>query len=694
MRYFVFVFLVYGFLMNFLYAEKIDSLWTLLKKSNPKSYESVLTQIEKAIENQTLEKKYETAVKTIDLAKNLAFPNAHSMSLLILAHLYFKYDSADKAIIAAKKGYEIAHKHNLPLETARISEYLAVLYATIGNQASAMQYVVEAQNMYKKLSMNSKSFNMLYIVASACYNLESYDEVISYIGNLQEKDFENQEPRAVINTINLLGLTYRKKKQYEKAIFYFEKGIQKAKQYKDTVWIGILEGNIGDTYNDQGLYSIAKPYLAKDVEISLRYKEYSNAAISIMRMGEGDLKENNLKNALKLFDSALKIIQKDPHYVTALDNEKYMLFRNLSEVCEKLNYLDKALFYQKEAYRFRDSLQKKKKDLEIKKMFINFDFNQKVQIINERNKEREAGQRKITLLAGIITSLLAIIATILFNFFYRQKKLNQHIQRQNAIIEEYNNQLEQQVLERTAQLQQKNQELLNFNQQLEGFAYIIAHNLRAPVASMLGLKMIFNDATFDTPDNRYIIEKMFESASKLEETINDLNLILKVRRTIDEIKEQISIANEVKKALFALRDDIQKSGIVIKNEIPENIFIFGIKPYVESIFFNLISNGIKYRDTQKEQSFIILRGIENENNVQIEVEDNGLGMDISKGTDKIFGLYKRLTTDMSIEGKGIGLYLVKTQIEVMGGSIFVESEPYKGTKFILQFPKPEKEKTT
>jgi tetratricopeptide (TPR) repeat protein len=189
MKYLVFIALIYGIFVNFLYAEKIDSLWTLLKKSNPKSYESILTQIEKTIENQTLEKKYETAIKTIDLAKNLTFPNAHSMSLLILAHLYFKYDSADKAIIAAKKGYEIAHKHNLPLETARISEYLAVLYATIGNQASAMQYVVEAQNMYKKLNMNNRSFNMLYIVASSCYNLESYDEVISYIGKLEEKDW-------------------------------------------------------------------------------------------------------------------------------------------------------------------------------------------------------------------------------------------------------------------------------------------------------------------------------------------------------------------------------------------------------------------------------------------------------------------------------------------------------------------------
>lgn len=127
--------------------------------------------------------------------------------------------------------------------------------------------------------------------------------------------------------------------------------------------------------------------------------------------------------------------------------------------------------------------------------------------------------------------------------------------------------------------------------------------------------------------------------------------------------------------------------MIIKNEIDSNSTVLGIKPYIESIFFNLISNGIKYRDTQKPQSMISLRSIEKENYIQIEIEDNGLGMDLSKGTEKVFGLYKRLNTDTSIEGKGIGLYLVKTQIEVMNGSISVESDLYKGTKFIIQLPK-------
>lgn len=687
MRYFVFIAFICGFSIRLLHADKLDSLWAVLKKSNAENYEPVLDKIGKTIETQSIEKKYENAITTIDIAKKLPFFNAHSMSYLILARLYFKYDSADKSIAAAKKGYEIAIKNNLLLETAKISEYLAFVYANAGNQTAAMQYVLESQNAYKKLGMKYKSFSMLYIVASACYNMESYDEVLNYIGSLEEKDFKDQEPRAVINTINLIGLTYRKKKQYEKAILYFEKAIEKAKQYKDTVWIGILQGNIGDVYNDQGLHSIAKPYLAKDVEVSLRYKEYSNAAISIMRIGECESKENNPKAALVLFDSALKVMQKDTLYHHNLDYEKYILFKNLSETCEKLNYMDKALYYYKEAFRFRDSLQKKRKEVEIRKMHINFDFNQKVNIINERNKEKEKGQRKATLLTGIIASLLAIIAAILFNFFYRQKKLNQHIQKQNAVIEEYNNQLEEQVLQRTTELQEKNQELLNINQQLESFAYIIAHNLRAPVASMLGLKMIFDEKNFDTPDNRYIIEKVFESATRLEETINDLNLILKVRRTIDEIKEEIHLIDEAQKAIFALKDEIEKSKIVLKNEINNNAVIVGIKPYIESIFFNLISNSIKYRDRLKEECFLVLRSIEKENVIQIEIEDNGLGMDLSKGADKIFTLYKRLNNDAHIEGKGIGLYLVKTQTEAMAGTITVESEPYKGTKFIIQLPK-------
>lgn len=686
MRYSVYIILLYGVFIHFVQAERIDSLWKFLKQSNAKNYEPILNEIEKVIENESIDKKYEHAIQTIDIAKRLSFPNAHSVSYLILARLYLKYDSADKSVIIAKKGYEIAKSNNLLLETAMTSECIAYIYSSVDNYTAAMRYVLEAQNIYKQLGMPSKSFSTMYTVASTSYTLGNYDEVIRYIGNLTEKDFEHQEPRAIINAINLLGLAYRKKKQYEKAIHYFNKGIEKAKQFKDTIWIGILEGNIGDVYYEQNLCETAKPYLLKDVELSLKYKEYSNAAISIMRIGECEFKQNKPKKALKLFDSALVIMQKDDKYARALDYEKYLLFKNLSEVCEKLNYIDKALYYMKEAYRFRDSLQKKRKEIEIKKMQVNFDFNQKVNIINERNKEKEKAHKKVALLASIIAGLLGMIVVVLFLFLHKQRKLNQQIQEQNKIIEGYNSLLEKQVLERTAQLQEKNEELLKINERLEGFAYVIAHNLRAPVASMLGLKTIFNHNQFDSPDNHYIVEKMFESVEKLDETIKDLNLILKIRSTIDEIKEEISLADEVEKALFALRDEIEKSKVIIKNEIKPDIVILGIKPYVGSIFFNLISNSIKYRDTQKEQSFVIIRSIKKEKSIQIEIEDNGLGMDLSKGSDKIFALYKRLNHDNNIEGKGIGLYLVRTQVEVMRGSISVQSEPYKGTIFNIELP--------
>ena len=107
-----------------------------------------------------------------------------------------------------------------------------------------------------------------------------------------------------------------------------------------------------------------------------------------------------------------------------------------------------------------------------------------------------------------------------------------------------------------------------------------------------------------------------------------------------------------------------------------------IAPYVESILYNLISNAIKYRDPERSPHIAIKTTHENEF-VCLAVMDNGLGIDLKKYKQNIFSLYKRF--HLHVEGKGLGLYLVKTQIEALGGRVEVRSEPNEGTTFQIYF---------
>jgi len=120
------------------------------------------------------------------------------------------------------------------------------------------------------------------------------------------------------------------------------------------------------------------------------------------------------------------------------------------------------------------------------------------------------------------------------------------------------------------------------------------------------------------------------------------------------------------------------------NNIPEELMIDAIPVYLESILFNLISNAVKYADPDKESSIELNGGFTKEGWGWFSVTDNGLGIDLDKYGDKLFGMYK--TFHDHEDSRGVGLFLIRNQIDTMDGNIHVESEPGKGSTFRVEIP--------
>ena len=123
-----------------------------------------------------------------------------------------------------------------------------------------------------------------------------------------------------------------------------------------------------------------------------------------------------------------------------------------------------------------------------------------------------------------------------------------------------------------------------------------------------------------------------------------------------------------------------KAAVKIKFEIDKKVNILGIPAYLDSILLNFITNGIKYRSLERE-SFIKLYTQSNlaSGETILNIEDNGLGIDLKRHKHKIFGMYN--TFHKHEDARGIGLFITKNQIEAIGGKIEVESEVNKGTLF-------------
>jgi PAS domain S-box-containing protein len=218
--------------------------------------------------------------------------------------------------------------------------------------------------------------------------------------------------------------------------------------------------------------------------------------------------------------------------------------------------------------------------------------------------------------------------------------------------------------------------------ELEQFAYITSHNLRAPVANIQGLVEIYQAGNLDEDTIHILNQNLQKSADALDRIITDLNSILEIKQTSPDQYQKIDLQELLTEVIRRNEEDIQVSGADIRFHFQAR-YINAILPYTRSIFNNLIENAIKYRDLERSPVIRIKSWTENDSTC-ISIEDNGIGIDLEQNKDALFGLYKRF--HFHVKGKGMGLHMVKNQIEAMGGSIRVESEPGRGTKFVIQIP--------
>ncbi len=215
------------------------------------------------------------------------------------------------------------------------------------------------------------------------------------------------------------------------------------------------------------------------------------------------------------------------------------------------------------------------------------------------------------------------------------------------------------------QLEKANKKLLKINADLDNFVYTASHDLKSPIANIEGLINTINlGSSYNEEEIKIIIDMMSHSVSKFKNTINDLTEIAKAQKNLGDDADLIDIKEVVNDILFLLQDKIHEAegGINLDLQVPEIHFS---KKNFRSILYNLISNAIKYRSTNRNLEVNISTVYEAEFLI-LKVQDNGLGISHSN-QNKVFQLFKRAHDH--VEGSGLGLYIVKRVIENAGGKI-------------------------
>jgi len=220
------------------------------------------------------------------------------------------------------------------------------------------------------------------------------------------------------------------------------------------------------------------------------------------------------------------------------------------------------------------------------------------------------------------------------------------------------------------------------NSKLQNFAHIVTHNLKQHAGNFESLLEFYQEAqTISEKDQ--MMDYLIKLSKSLSNTINNLNEIVTVQSKQKTSTDKLFISKEIQRILDDLDYYTSENNAVIHNNTQQDCYLYFNTSYFQSIIQNLVLNAIKYKHPNRDPEIHIVSTCAN-NNVEIKIVDNGCGIDLEKFGKDIFGLYK--TFHKNHDSEGVGLYLVKNQIEAFGGTISLESTVNVGTTFTLTIP--------
>jgi signal transduction histidine kinase len=437
---------------------------------------------------------------------------------------------------------------------------------------------------------------------------------------------------------------------------------------------GYADAMIG--YSSVEIYQLQQ----KGVDINIIYPSqfgidfYGDVIFSLNKTvsNKPDLTERFLKASYKGWDYALKHPSEIADYILTLPGVKERGVTKeqlLFEALEMENLMLPSLVEMGQMSETRW--------IEIMNVYKSLEMISKTPDLDDFIYDYKENSLKSSLQLGlyILGAILILMILLAFYSISLQKAVkNRTLALQNEVKQRRQNE---------ATLEKVSKELQVSNNELQQFAYLTSHNLRAPATNINTLIQLINRQGLSEKNADYI-QKLELTSKNLNEMLDDLNEILSVRKEDQQNFELLSFETILEKVTQSISENILEHGLIIKTDFSKAPEVMGSSKILHNTVLNLLTNAIKYRKPG-EVPEVYIRTDETIEYIILTVTDKGIGIDLNKYGDKIFKLYQRFHNNA--DSKGLGLYLIKSQLEKMDGKIIVDSEQGKGTTFKVYFRK-------
>jgi PAS domain S-box-containing protein len=289
--------------------------------------------------------------------------------------------------------------------------------------------------------------------------------------------------------------------------------------------------------------------------------------------------------------------------------------------------------------------------------------------ISEYPAGRKYGEVSVIPIVDADGSVTHLIGTV--HDITERKQSEEQIQKLNA-------DLERRVLERTIQLE-------TLNKELESFSYSVSHDLRAPLRAISGFSEIISRRHRDdlNEEGRHYVDNIVQASERMGRLIDDLLTYARLGRTGVRV-EPVSLKRLLKDIQRNLQVRLVETGGRLN--LPEDLpTVRGDQTLLMQVFTNLLENALKYTRAGAPPQIWLTYTLEDEH-IVVQVRDNGIGIP-AEYQEKIFNMFQRLHTEEEYPGTGIGLASVKKSVELLGGSVWVESKEGEGSTFFVRLPR-------
>ena len=568
------------------------------------------------------DKSIEFSLETINNPELSSFPKTEMKIYNILGQGYYFKNDYPSTYTQFLHTLAIAEKNSDQFHLFRMNMNLGTIFSRLEDNEEALKYYAVAFKHVKNLKDPTKEAMMLSNMAFL--NIE--------LGNLNQAKIELDETLALLDknkqttwlawTFSTLGLYYLTLNDFDNALVNYQKSLDMHDEFNDVKAKADIKYGLGRSY--LGLNNLVKA-------------------------------EANINESVMLYASS--------DYDTGLEKA----YRTLYEISKSKDDVAESLKYLELTEKLSNDNFKKKNRRNLTMLNAKLNFEKETENLKAQNELAINLQRKYVkwALAALFTSL--VIVFLILNANKREKLLNKKLANQAKILN-------------------KNQEALTqINSNQDRLFSIVGHDLRGPIISLNEILTLY----LEDPEGKDYFEKfapqLKEDLEQVQFTMDNLLHWGKTQMQGNTINvRSISVRNELDIILQLYRNEINKKGITINNQVAVNHNVFADLQQFNVIFRNLINNAIKF--TPNEGMITIKTKIKDKNLV-IQVSDTGVGMTESD-VQKLFSdteNFSNYGTNLE-KGTGLGLRLVKAMVIKNSGEIIVKSEPNKGSQFIVQLP--------